>query len=109
MPLSDGLYSVEFQTPLGAGAGIIVLENGIIRGGDSGMFYVGEYTQHGNQFSAKVTINRHANIGGVVSVFGKDNVTINLQGATAEDHGTVVGTSPEAPGLRFEAKFRKLA
>jgi hypothetical protein len=41
--MQTGLYKVNFKTPLGLGAGVVVLENGMIRGGDSSMFYRGTY------------------------------------------------------------------
>ena len=39
--MKDGLYRVEFQTQRGAGAGVVFLEGGALRGGDSQMFYTG--------------------------------------------------------------------
>lgn len=41
--LNNGLYRVTFRTPLGEGAGVAVLLDGKIRGGDSAFAYSGRY------------------------------------------------------------------
>ncbi len=33
--MQNGLYRVEFRTPLGSGAGVVVLQDDNLRGGDS--------------------------------------------------------------------------
>jgi hypothetical protein len=45
--MQNGLYWVEFRTPLGSGAGVVVLQDGNLRGGDSSMYYFGTYTETG--------------------------------------------------------------
>jgi hypothetical protein len=108
MSLPDGLYSVQFQTPLGAGAGVILLENGIARGGDAGIYYAGTYKQDDTTFSADIKIGRHCNIAGTPSVFGVDDAAIVLKGTSAGDKATVTGTSPQAPGISFGAKLTRI-
>jgi hypothetical protein len=78
--LKDGLYKVEFRTPLGMGAGVVVLQGGQVRGGDSRTYYVGSYSESSSQFSAKVKVDTHTNFPGLSSVFGRDRVNISLRG-----------------------------
>jgi hypothetical protein len=71
----NGFYRVNFETRIGgAGAGVVVLENGMFRGGDSGMFYRGIFTDDGVKFSATVFIGRRTGKGRPVSVFKKDDL-----------------------------------
>jgi hypothetical protein len=39
--MENGHYKVEFQTPLGVGAGVVFYQNGAVHGGDSMMAYMG--------------------------------------------------------------------
>ncbi|WP_428029542.1 GrlR family regulatory protein [Ancylobacter sp.] len=102
----DGFYKVQFATPLGAGAGVVVLREGTIEGGDSALFYKGTYSLNGNQFTATVSTGRHTH--GLDSVFGKDNVTINLHGEVSAGHLRLQGSAPAAPGVPFTAELQKL-
>jgi hypothetical protein len=109
MAITPGTYKAEFTTPLGEGSGIVVVENGRIRGGDSGMLYLGEYTGSGDSITATVKISRHSVTQAVASVFGIDNATINLKGLTTPTSATVEGTSPQAPGIQFHAVLTRVA
>ncbi|WP_114521024.1 GrlR family regulatory protein [Altererythrobacter sp. ZODW24] len=105
MALKDGLYKVEFQTQLGAGAGIAVLRNGIIEGGDSMMFYRGTYSQTDSQFQAEVSNGTHSNDPSMESVLGIASGTIKLDGKTETSPALMNGTSPQAPGVNFQARL----
>ncbi len=105
--MKNGLYAVSFATPMGQGDGVIVLQDGSVRGGDSALFYTGTYSVEGGSFSATITTGRHA--AHLPSVFGVDVVTINLHGDWSGDKASVTGTSPQAPGLSFKASLRRLA
>jgi len=101
--LRDGLYRVGFQTPVGAGAGILYLAGGKLRGGDSYLYYIGTYTQRDDEFLADVTTNRHTP--GFDSVFGIDRVHIKLRGTSnpASSAAQMTGSAVEAPGVIFQA------
>jgi hypothetical protein len=105
--LSDGLYKVGFQTPIGAGAGVVYLSGGKMWGGDSSIYYVGTYTQSGNQFNASVATNRHT--AGLTSVFGIDRVHISLSGQIDGNSATMQGTAAEAPRVIFQAILTKIS
>jgi hypothetical protein len=108
MPIRDGLYKVSFQTQLGTGNGVVVLDGGKMRGGDSIMHYSGTYSQDGDKFSAKVVTGRHSNTPGMCSVFGMDHVNISVQGTAQGDSAQLRGTAAEAPGVTFQASLGRL-
>jgi hypothetical protein len=105
--LTDGLYSVKFQTPLGAGGGVVVLAGGKLRGGDSAIVYSGTYSQNGDDFSAKVATSRH--LQGLPSVFGKDNVNIVLSGNSSDTTATCTGNAAEVPGATLQTILTRIS
>jgi hypothetical protein len=109
--LQDGLYRVSFETPLGEGAGVVVLREGQILGGDSLRHYAGSYTQTGNRFSATIQVNRDTLSDlGARSVFGREDVQISIQGESGEDDSVAVmaGSSPQVPDVPFRATLVRL-
>lgn len=109
MPLKDGLYRVHFQTPLGWGAGILHAVGGRLWGGDSGMFYTGSYSQTGSDITAEIRTARHSQMPGIVSVFGRDDVRVNLRGVVEGDLARFTGAVPEAPGVAFSAEIMRIS
>jgi hypothetical protein len=107
--MKDGLYKVHFQVPGNEGAGVVVLSGGIIRGGDSSIYYHGSYTTVGDQLNAEVKTDAHTKLPGMASVFGVDRVNITLNGKINGDTATLKGTAKEAPGLAFEAVLSRIA
>ncbi|CCE05784.1 conserved hypothetical protein [Bradyrhizobium sp. STM 3843] len=105
--MQDGLYSVEFRTPFSFGYGVVTLANGNLTGGDAALYYTGTYDLNGDAFTAKVKTARHAP--GAISVFQRDQVTIDLNGTVAGNSMTATGTAAEAPGVTFTAKLTLLA
>lgn len=105
--MRDGLYKVEFRTPRGAGAGVVHLVGGKLWGGDSGIYYLGTYSLDGGNFTAEVKTGRHSQ--NLASVFGVDAVRIHLQGQSAGDSAVLQGTSPDAPGISFQAELARIA
>jgi hypothetical protein len=108
MALSDGLYKVSFQTPLGAGYGVIVVEGSSMMGGDSSMYYVGSIDQNGDDFTAEVMAREHTSVPGMGSVFGVPEAKIILQGTSVGKKATAQGSSPDAPGVSFTATLERL-
>jgi T3SS negative regulator,GrlR len=107
--MQNGLYAAEFQTPLGKGNGVAMLLNGTLHGGDSMIYYQGNYTIEGNSFKAVVKTGAHAHPPGMTSVFGRDQVTINLVGTIAGDTLTASGKAAEVPNVNFSAKLQLIA
>ena len=107
MQVKDGLYSVRFQTAKGGGAGVVFLQNGKLRGGDTSMWYTGQYADNAGKFTANVAVARHAQ--GLPSIFGIDHVNIVLTGDSTETGAQTIGYSPQAPGVSVSASFSRLS
>jgi hypothetical protein len=106
--MRDGIYKVQFQTPLGQGAGVVVLQGDKLRGGDSRIYYIGTYSQSGDQFTADVETDAHTQVPGMASVFGVDRAHINLTGRVTGDSAQVTGTAREAPNVSFQATLTRI-
>ncbi len=106
--MHEGFYAVEFRAPAGAGTGVVFLKDGHLRGGDSMMYYTGNYKLEGDKFTAEVTTNGHAKPPGMQSVFGRDNVHISLQGSFSGQDAKLTGTAKEAPGMTFSATLKRI-
>jgi hypothetical protein len=107
MQMKDGLYSVRFQTSKVVGTGVVFLQNGKLRGGDTSMWYSGQYTDSAGKFTANVAVARHAQ--GLLSVFGIDNLNIVLTGNSTDTTGQASGYSPQVTGVSFSASFSRLS
>jgi hypothetical protein len=104
--MRNGLYRVEFRTQIATGTGVVVIDGGLLRGGDRTHYYVGRTAMNGDQFSANVMVRRHSQ--GDASVFAVDSVTINVEGTVGDGTAVLHGSSKEAPGLQFEAHLTHL-
>jgi hypothetical protein len=105
--LRNGSYAVWFRTPLRAGTGIIVFNNGKITGGDTVLGYSGTYFQNGDKFTASVATRRHTP--GQPSVFDIDNVDLAVSGTSTPTMAQCTGIAKQAPGLTFEATLIPIA
>ena len=105
--LRNGSYAVWFRTPLRAGTGIIVFNNGKISGGDTVLGYSGTYFQNGDKFTASVATRRHTP--GQPSVFDIDNVDLSVSGTSTPTMASCTGIAKQAPGLTFEATLISIA
>jgi hypothetical protein len=107
--MRDGLYKVHFQTPIGWGAGVVYGAGGKLWGGDAGLFYVGSYSQDGNNVAAEVRTNRHTQNPGVISVFGRDQVKVTLKGISTGDTVKLTGKAVEVPNVTFTAELTRIS
>lgn len=99
--LRDGKYAAWFRTPLGQGTGIVHLAGGLIAGCDCFFTYGGSYQVDQDRFTAVLTTKRHAQ--GPPTVFGPDEVEVNLRGVCIGAMATCSGTAREAADVLFEA------
>jgi hypothetical protein len=107
--MRDGLYRVQFRTPLGAGTGVVVLHGDKVSGGDAGMYYTGIYTDNNGELDIKVRIGRHSATPGSSSVFGIDNANLTLRGTANGDTAQMTGTAAEARNVGFQAVLTRIA
>jgi len=65
----DGLWTIEFISVTNLyGAGVLVLKDGRLLGGDAGYYYSGEYKEDGDEIKGVATITRFEP--NSISVFG---------------------------------------
>jgi hypothetical protein len=105
--LKNGVYRVHFRTPFGEGAGVTLVD-GILSGGDSGMFYIGSYEAGAGVITANVKTGRHTP--GGESVLNIDDATIVLNGTTPSASTAIItGAAKEAPNLLFQASLELIS
>jgi hypothetical protein len=98
--LKDGEYTAWFRTRLGQGTGRVFLSEGRISGEDAFISYGGTYAVNGSQFTATLTTRRHT--AGRATVFGIDEVEIQLAGTASTRFASCSGELAQAPGLIFD-------
>lgn len=91
--IKDGLYRARFNSPLGEGAGVVVVNGQRFHGGDSGMAYVGTIAGQNGQIQANLKTFRHTQWPGGGSVLGNDDAQIPLTGKASEGEVTLANTS----------------
>jgi hypothetical protein len=77
------------------------LANGKISGGDSIFTYVGSYEVDDDRFTATLTTRRQ--VEGPPTVFGVDDVEVELTGTFNGVMASCSGTARQAPGVIIEA------
>lgn len=107
--MKNGLYSVRFAAQGGAGAGVVVLQDGQLRGGDSGSYYRGTYSAEDGSFSANIAIRTHTMTSSLGFVFGEDGTDMTLVGTSTQTTAEVEGTSPKFPGVVFSCRLARVA
>ncbi|GGI29549.1 hypothetical protein [Bradyrhizobium guangdongense] len=99
--LRDGKYAAWFRIPYAQGTGLVELVDGRISGSDSFFTYGGSYHVDQQRFTAVLTVKRHT--AGSPSVFGPDEVEVDLTGTSGGAMATCSGTARQAPEINFEA------
>lgn len=105
----EALWSVTFVVPSSGnyGAGVVVLENGTARGGDSYYYYVGNYKVKEEIIVADVSINHY--FGQPNNVFGNIKKTrVTLSGKIDYETFELTGKS-EDMNLPIVVRFQRLA
>ena len=85
---------------------IISLMDGNLTGGDNISSYAGTYVQDGDKFTATIAVKRHTQ--GQPSVFGIDNVDIELSGKSTPTTASCFGTADQAPNISFQATLIRI-
>jgi hypothetical protein len=100
--LVNGFYQVSFKTPLGTGAGVAVLQDGRLHGGNSYHCFLGTYIVMAKHVSAQIEVSRHTE--GEASVMGLDDMIVTITGDVLPNGMSGRGSSEQAPGapLYFE-------
>lgn len=110
--LIEGFWKVDFAASIPGAGGVVVLENGTIRGGDNQMIYSGSYGVSGSDPNAKMSmtgeLSVRAYVDGANSVFntGSKPFTLKLNGTTDGSSFRLTGASPiGGHGIVITGKF----
>jgi hypothetical protein len=110
--LRDGFYKVDFAASIPGAGGVVVLEQGVIRGGDNQMIYSGSYGVSGSDPNVAMSmtgeLSVRAYVDGANSVFntGSQPFTLKLSGTTDGTKFRLGGTSPAGgPGIVIAGTF----
>ena len=105
--MQDGLYSVSFQTPSAAGAGVIVKNGNSVAGGDSAFAWFGEMSDDGATLAGSLQVVKHGT--SMVSVFGHlTDFVLTYTGSFDGGSATLTATTSSAPGVRMTINLRPL-
>lgn len=85
----------------------MALNDGKLRGGDSMMVYIGSYNENAGTLNVDMKAVAHTAVPGMASVFGVNNVDISLTGKVDGMHATLLGSSPQAPGVRLSVTLER--
>lgn len=108
MALENGLYALRYRTEAGTGAGVVYAQDGILRGGNSLMAYLGDYTESEGMIEACVRAYVHTVTPGMAPAFGVDNAVIRLKGVVDGPNVIFSGSSAQAPGVTLSATMERL-
>ena len=109
--IRNGLYalSVEIQDGLeGGDNGVVVLRDGVIRGGDSFFYFVGTYTCSGGKWKGEVTSQEHTSAL-ATRLFARKVATIGFSGKYTDDGAESDNTALLGKqSIRFKTVLRLL-
>lgn len=104
----EGLWTIEFSSPIGFGTGVVVFTDKRLLGGDEGYYYFGEYTVDDHHIGGKAEVVRFDK--NSLSVFGDmDNFTLNLDGKVSENSIVGVASLADRPELKAQIRCTKKA
>ena len=110
--MKNGLYSLRITMLdglTGGDGGVMVLRDGIIRGGDSYLYYTGSYTFAEGRWKGELVTSEHTPSGTARPIFGGRDIGVGFTG-TYDDAGAVaLATALSGKrSVRFEAVLRML-
>jgi len=106
--LREGFYNVEFHTVHGTGNGVIYATAGKLRGGNSGLAFIGTYAGTPEKIHVKISTQRHNHDPGFKPLFGLDMITLTLKGKEDGDMLDFEGTALQLPGVLFKAVLTRI-
>jgi hypothetical protein len=96
--MRNGLYKVVYR---GAGqewgAGVVVLADNAVQGGDSMTYFTGSLDEQDGAVTATVRVRKHTDVPGMGTMFGADDVSVTLAGQKTPSGARLRALSPNAP------------
>ena len=105
----EGLWIVQYAGMEGKDAGVVVLTQGKVLGGDNAFTYIGTYRQIENGLEASVLVqNYNSSIGNVLGIKGDFTLVLRVKSVSS---GVMEGegTTPAAPGFGLKVKMTRRA
>ncbi len=113
MTMQNGLYSVHVDMldgHGGRGSGVMTFIDGIIRGGDAFLFYVGTYRMIADKMRGEVVINQHTRQPDTNPLFGGREVSIGFTGTFANGRVYLSGSALVGKNSQqFKASLMRLS
>lgn len=110
--MKNGLYSLRIDMldgVEGSNTGVMVMRDGIIRGGDTYFYYVGSYSFADGKWKGELTNHEHTPTYGERPVFGRKEVGIGFTGTYGDDSAEADAMALAGKqSIRFTAKLRLL-
>ena len=110
--IGNGLYSIHIRMLDGIDAGnsgVMMLRDGLIRGGDAFFDYVGAYSASNGRWKGEIVNREHTPSRGERPVFGGHEVGIGFSGTYDDEGAEGEGTALAGKrSIRFKAMLRKL-
>lgn len=101
----DGFWTVRFEAGGNWGAGVVVLMNGKVFGGDNGFTYTGSYSLIGDTMTGEVKVQNFEPT--VPNVLGLNSYALTLRGQVAGDSISGQATTPARPGVTLAFRLQK--
>src|SRR5215212_7844316 len=111
--IKNGLYSIHIRMLDGidgGNTGVMVLQDGRIRGGDAFFDYIGSYTSANGRWKGELINHEHTPSQGERPVFGGYEVGIGFSGTYTDEAAVAEATALVGKrSIRFSAVLKKLA
>ena len=112
--MKNGLYAIHIEMldgVSGRNGGVMVLRDGIIRGGDSHFYYTGSYSFGDGKWKGELINAEHTPTHGLRPVFGGREVGIGFSGSYDDEGPTLARLHDEimpAQGLTFAGPHHEI-
>lgn len=107
--MQNGLYRIYFDTKRGPSAGVAVIADGRLRGGDGVLFFDGTISSVGNVVRADIEAGRHTRTDPPSStILDRDEAHMLLEGPDERTQAVILGPITEDPALTFRMILYKL-
>jgi hypothetical protein len=92
----DGLYLmrvVAIEDGTYGSTGVVVLQDGKIRGGGANLYYIGSYSANGGRVKGELIVNTHTPYPGDQLFFGASEIGVGFSGTYERDEASWFATA----------------
>jgi len=105
----NGFWTVTFHTNVDAGAGVIVVNNGKVVGGDTSFTYIGPITHDSNgSVTGELQVSRHSKFLPPVAP-GLENYALTLSGTASAESFDLIGKVKGQESAQMMIKGKRIA